>query len=216
MIVLFLGPPGSGKGTQAKKLVAQMGWPQLSTGDMLRSAIKNETPLGLKAKLAMDKGELVSDQVVIGLISERIKDSDCSHGFILDGFPRTIPQAEALDILLDQSGKKIEKCVLFQVEDHALIDRLSGRRTCPKCQSSFHILFSPPKTAEKCDNCGTSPLLQRDDDKSEVIKKRLDVYKKQTEPLVEYYLIQGKLSKIDASQNQDKVENNLYNTLGLK
>jgi adenylate kinase len=215
MIILFLGPPGSGKGTQAKKLVVEKKWPQLSTGDMLRAAIKAQTPLGIKAKTAMDKGELVSDEVVIGLISERIKEADCRDGFILDGFPRTIPQAQELDKILGLASKKIEKCVLFNVQDQDLIERLSGRRTCSKCQASYHVKFSAPKISETCDSCGTSPLLQRDDDKAEVIKKRLDVYKAQTQPLVAYYQAQNKLSTIDASASQDIVEKSLFKALAL-
>ncbi len=197
MILVLLGPPGSGKGTQAKKLTTKKGWPQLSTGDMLRAAIGKKTQLGLEAKNFMDQGALVPDAVVIGLISERIQNADCKGGFILDGFPRTIPQAEALDEMLEQHKRKVDRAVLFEIPDSELLNRLSGRRTCSKCGSMYHVVTTVPKKKGICDQCG-SALIQRDDDHVEVIQKRLAVYHKQTAPLVTYYKKQGKLKSIDA------------------
>ena len=204
MILVLLGPPGSGKGTQAKKLVTDRGWPQVSTGDMLRSAIAAGTQLGLAAKGFMDKGALVPDEVVIGLIAERSQQADSKKGFILDGFPRTIPQAEALDKMLVGQSRQVDRAVLFDVADAELIRRLSGRRTCPKCSSVFHVESGPPKAAGVCDRCG-SALVQRDDDKEEVIRNRLDVYRKQTAPLSDFYKKQSKLRTIDAARKPDEV-----------
>ncbi|MCM2276573.1 MAG: adenylate kinase [Oligoflexia bacterium] len=198
MILVLLGPPGSGKGTQAKKLVTERGWPQLSTGDMLRTAIGKGTALGLEAKSYMDRGALVPDSVVIGLIGERTSQPDCRSGFILDGFPRTIPQAEALDQMLLGRGGQVEKAVLFEIDDSELVSRLSGRRTCTKCGAMYHIQSAPPKKAGICDSCGSS-LIQRDDDQVDVIAKRLVVYHQQTAPLAEFYRKQGKLTSLDAS-----------------
>jgi len=212
MILILLGPPGSGKGTQAKKLVGEKHWPQLSTGDMLRASIKNGTKLGLEAKSFMDKGALVPDSVVIGMIEERTREPDCSNGFILDGFPRTIPQAEALDTLLNSNGKKVGKVVQFDIPDSELESRLSGRRTCPNCNAMFHVVSAKPKKEGICDTCGTA-LVQRSDDQVEVIRKRLSVYHAQTSPLVNFYSGQGKLKKLDATQSQEDVYRNLVATL---
>lgn len=205
MIIVLFGPPGSGKGTQAKKLMTAHKWPQLSTGDMLRSAISAGTPLGLEAKKFMDQGSLVPDSVVVGLIGDRIKNDDAQGGFILDGFPRTIPQAEALDEMLKKSGKKIDHVLLFQIPDSELVGRISGRRTCTKCGAMYHVVSMPPKAANVCDQCGTTPLVQRDDDKAEVVQKRLAVYHLQTEPVAGYYKTQNKLSAIDATGGFDEV-----------
>ncbi len=204
MILVLLGPPGSGKGTQAKKLVTEKCWPQLSTGDMLRSAIAKGTKLGLEAKSFMDKGALVPDTVVIGLIEERTQESDSKGGFILDGFARTIPQAEALDKLLGQQGRKVERAVLFDVADTELVRSLSGRRTCPKCSAVYHVETHPPKTLGSCDKCG-SALIQRDDDRPEVIQNRLSVYHQQTSPLIAFYRKQSKLRTIDAARSPEDV-----------
>ena len=199
MILVLLGPPGSGKGTQAKMLSSERQWPQLSTGDMLRSAIAKQTKLGLEAKAFMDKGALVPDEVVIGLIAERTTAADCREGFILDGFPRTIPQAEALEKLLRTRHRAIDRAVLFEIQNEELVRRLSGRRTCLKDGSMYHLETMPPKKDSICDTCG-SPLVQRDDDKPEVIQKRLEVYRAQTEPLVKFYESASKLKKLDASR----------------
>lgn len=212
MILIFLGPPGSGKGTQAKRVSKAKMWPQLSTGDMLRSAIAAGTKLGLEAKSYMDKGSLVPDTVVIGMISERTQEFDCKGGFILDGFPRTIPQAEALDKVLTSRSKKIDKVISFEIADTELVGRATGRRTCPKCNSMYHIVSAKPRTEGVCDRCG-SKLIQRDDDKTEVISNRLKVYHEQTSPLVEYYTKAGKLSPIAADKSPDEVYQQLTNLL---
>jgi adenylate kinase len=208
MILVLLGPPGSGKGTQAKRLVSERGWPQLSTGDMLRGAIAKGTKLGLEAKGFMDKGSLVPDEVVIGLIRERIQHADAQKGFILDGFPRTIPQAEALDKMISAQGRKIDSAILFHIEDSELVRRLSGRRTCLKCGAMFHVESLKPKKDGVCDNCGGA-LAQRDDDKPEVIKKRLSVYHQQTAPVAEYYRKHADLKSVDASLAPDVVAGSL-------
>jgi adenylate kinase len=205
MISVLLGPPGSGKGTQAKRLVTEKGWPQLSTGDMLRAAIAAGSELGKKAKAVMDRGELVPDDVVIGLIAERTRQPDCKNGFILDGFPRTIPQAEALDRLLTSGSRKVDRVVLFEIPDEDLVSRLSGRRTCLKCGAMYHAVSAKPKKDGVCDACGATPLVQRDDDKPEVIRKRLSVYHAQTSPLAAYYQKTGKLRNIDATESPDDV-----------
>lgn len=206
MILIPLGPPGSGKGTQAKRFSLKRGWAHLSTGDMFRTAIQNSTPLGIQAKSYMDKGELVPDEVTIGLIADRIRQPDCTQGFILDGFPRTVPQAQALAALLAKQGKSVGVVVLFEIPDSQLIGRLSGRRICSKCGAMYHLTLSPPKRADTCDQCGTAPLMHRSDDHVEVIEKRLSVYHKQTSPLIQFYDKQGLLKKIDATRSPDQVE----------
>lgn len=212
MILVLLGPPGSGKGTQAKKLVTEKQWPQLSTGDMLRSAISRGTQLGMEAKSYMDRGALVPDAVVIGLIAERTQSADCASGFILDGFPRTIPQAEALNKMLKERGRAVDRAVLFEIPDSELVKRLSGRRTCLKCGAMYHIETMRPKKDGVCDQC-SSGLVQRDDDQVEVIEKRLKVYHDQTAPLVGFYRGEGKLRVIDASLSTDTVSNALHSAL---
>lgn len=204
MILIFLGPPGSGKGTQAKRLTVEKNWPQLSTGDMLRANIAKGTRLGLEAKSIMDSGALVPDHVVIGMIEERIKDADCKPGFILDGFPRTIPQAEALDKMLAAKNLKVDRAIEFAMDDEELVGRLSGRRTCPSCASMYHVKTQPTKVDGVCDKCG-SKTVQRDDDKIEVIKKRLGVYHAQTAPLVNFYSKQNKLKTLDAAASMQDV-----------
>jgi adenylate kinase len=212
MILIFLGPPGSGKGTQAKKLMEKRGWPQLSTGDMLRAAISGGTQLGIAAKGYMDKGALVPDQVVVGLIADRTQAADCAQGFILDGFPRTIPQAESLDRMLALSSRKVDQAVLFEIPDEDLVRRISGRRTCLNCGSMYQLDSLPPKQADTCDQCG-SKLIQRDDDQSAVVLKRLSVYHTQTAPLAEYYRKLGKLKTINASLGFDAVTTSIGQAL---
>lgn len=212
MILIFLGPPGSGKGTQAKRVAQKRGLPQLSTGDMFRAAITAGTPIGLKAKGFMDQGALVPDEVVVGVIADRIKNPDCASGFVLDGFPRTIPQAESLDKMLTSSGKSVQGAILFDIADSELEARLSGRRTCSKCSAMYHISSMKPKKDGICDQCGGT-LIQRDDDKIEVIQKRLKVYHAQTSPLVEYYKSQGKLKTINAALAPEKVESDLLKAI---
>jgi len=182
MNLIFLGPPGVGKGTIAKEIVKEKGIPQISTGDLLRAAVKEGTALGKQAKGYMDAGKLVPDELVIGLLKERITHADCKKGFILDGFPRTIPQAEALD----KSGVKIDRVLNFIANDKTVISRIAGRRTCKQCQAIYHIPNIPSKVEGICDKCG-GELFQRDDDKPEAVKKRLEVYKKQTAPLIDFY-----------------------------
>jgi adenylate kinase len=183
-IVLF-GPPGSGKGTQAKMLAEKYGILHISTGDILRENLKNQTKLGLEAKSYMDKGELVPDDVLIKIIKDRLSQPDCASGFLLDGYPRTVPQADALSTILNEMGKKLDVVLNIDVHDDELIKRLTGRRMCA-CGASYHILFNPPKREGICDRCGKE-LYHRDDDKEEAIMNRLDVYKNQTQPLIEYY-----------------------------
>jgi len=186
MRLLFLGPPGAGKGTQARELAAELGVPQVATGDMLREALAQKTPLGLEAKRHMDAGALVPDEVVIGLIAERLREPDAERGFILDGFPRTIPQAEGLDRLLKDLGQGLDRVVYFDVSEPELRRRLTGRRSCPRCQATFHLVSAPPRVEGRCDRCG-SELVQREDDREATVRKRLEVYARQTAPLLDSY-----------------------------
>jgi adenylate kinase len=195
MNLILLGPPGCGKGTQAKLLTEKHGIPQISTGDILREAVKQETPMGVEAKNYMNAGKLVPDEVVIGIIQDRLKQSDCENGFILDGFPRTVVQAEALDSTLTAMQKKIEHALSITVDDAELLGRLTGRRTCRSCGAMFHVMFKPPKKEGVCDAC-SGELYQRDDDKEATIRNRLDVYKQQTAPLIDYYQAKGLLRNI--------------------
>lgn len=202
--MILLGPPGAGKGTQAKKLVEEYGIPQISTGDILRAALKNKTPLGLKAKTYMDKGALVPDEVVVGIIRDRLQESDCKKGYILDGFPRTVPQADELKKALREMGQSIDAVVSVVVANEELIRRLTGRRTCKECGAGFHIMYKKPKKEGVCDQCG-GPLIQRDDDKEETIKNRLVVYNEQTEPLIQYYKKEGALVDIKGTGSIDEI-----------
>ena len=204
MNLILLGPPGAGKGTQAQRTVDRYHIPQISTGDILRTAVKEGTPLGKKAKAFMDQGQLVPDEVVIGIIDERLRASDCNSGFILDGFPRTIAQAEALQPILTKIGKSIDHVINIEVDNEELIRRLTGRRTCKNCGSMFHLLFHPPKQEGICDRCGGG-LYQREDDKEETIRTRLKEYQKQTAPLIEYYQLKGLLRSIEGVGNQDQI-----------
>ena len=196
MNIILLGPPGAGKGTQAKMLIDKYRMPQISTGDILRAAVKEGTPLGKEAKSFMDKGQLVPDSVVIGIVEERIQQPDCQRGYMLDGFPRTVPQAEALDEMLKKRKSKIDHVVSIEVATDELVKRLTGRRTCRECGEGFHIHSKPPKKAGKCDKCGAE-LYQRDDDNEKTVTARLQVYENQTFPLIEYYRKQGKLRPVD-------------------
>ena len=196
MRIILLGPPGAGKGTQAKDLVNKYGIPQISTGDILRKNLAEKTPLGLEAKKFMDKGELVPDSVVVGIVKERLKEADCKPGYILDGFPRTVPQAEALDAALADMKTPLDKVLSIEVPDEELVKRLSGRRTCRSCQEGYHVMFKKPKAEGKCDKCG-GELYQRDDDKEEAIMNRLKVYQSSTAPLIDYYKGKGLLSSIN-------------------
>jgi len=193
--LVFLGPPGAGKGTQARELARELNAPQVATGDMLREAVANGTPLGREAKAYMDRGALVPDDVIIRLIAERLAQPDAKRGFILDGFPRTIPQADALERLLGELGVSLDRVIYFDVADAELVRRLSGRRSCPKCQSTFHVTSNPPKRENVCDRCG-STLVQREDDREDTVRKRLNVYAEQTSPLLERYRKRGVLKTV--------------------
>jgi adenylate kinase len=195
MRFILLGPPGAGKGTQAKMLSKKLGIPQISTGDILRKSVKENTVLGQKAKVCMDAGQLVPDDIVVGLIKERIRQEDCAQGFILDGFPRNIVQAEKLAETMESMSLKIDAVLDFEVNNEELMGRLVGRRTCSNCGAMFHETSRPPKREGHCDGCG-GPLYQRDDDKKETILKRLDVYDKETAPLKEYYRNNGNIKTV--------------------
>lgn len=196
MKLILLGPPGAGKGTQAAQLVESFGIPQISTGDMLRAAVREQTPMGIKAKEAMDAGALVTDDVVIGIVRERLQQDDCQKGFILDGFPRTLPQADALKLTLSDLGKNLDVVISLQVEVDALVERLTGRRACRACSRGFHVRFDPPSRDGICDSCG-GELFQRGDDKEETIRNRMEVYHQQTAPLEDYYRQAGLLKTVD-------------------
>ena len=200
MNLIFLGPPGVSKGTVAKRLWGKNGIPQISTGDLLRAAVKEGTGLGKKAKGYMDAGKLVPDDLVIDLLKQRISRDDCKNGFVLDGFPRTIPQAEALD----KSNVVIGKVLNFKAKENTVIERISGRRTCKKCGAIYHVKNIPPKVEGICDKCG-GELFQRDDDKIEAVRKRLEVYKEQTAPLIDYYKKKKILIDIETEKPLDEI-----------
>ena len=204
MKIVMLGAPGAGKGTQAIKIADQYDIPHISTGDIFRANIKGGTELGQKAKSYIDKGELVPDEVTIGMLLDRIAQDDCKNGYVLDGFPRTIPQAESLTEALKSQGDQIDFALNIDVPDEAIIERMSGRRACPKCGATYHIVYAAPKTENICDKCGTE-LIIRSDDKPETVKDRLNVYHQQTEPLIAYYKTAGVLREVDGTQELPKV-----------
>lgn len=212
MRLVLLGAPGAGKGTQAKKLIEKYGIPQISTGDILRKAVADGTPLGKEAKVIMDKGELVPDKIVLGLVEERVKQADCKKGFILDGFPRNTAQAEALDKLLNDLQMPLDSALSVDVPKEDLMKRLTGRRTCKKCQQMYNVYYSPPKKGAICDKCG-GELFQRGDDKEETIKKRLDVYDAQTAPLIDYYSKKGIRKSVMGTGSIDEIFNKVCNIL---
>lgn len=197
MIIVLLGPPGCGKGTQAQKIMDVMGIPQISTGDILRKALKDGTPSGLEAKKYMESGQLVPDSLVINIMRERVRASDCENGFVLDGFPRSIPQAEALDYMLKEIGRGIDIAINFDVPEEEIILRISGRRSCPGCGAMYHVKFSPSIVENICDRCGER-LYQRADDNEATVRERLRVYNDQTAPLIDYYQKAGLLKNIQA------------------
>ena len=203
MNIILFGPPGAGKGTQAKKLVDFYGIPQVSTGDILRANVREGTELGLAAKAYMDKGELVPDQVLIGIIKNRLKEQDCCKGFILDGYPRTVPQADVLAVILKEIGKPINVVLNLEVPDEVLVDRISKRLMC-KCGASYHTVSNPPMKDNICNLCGCE-VFQRSDDREEAVQNRLNVYKKQTQPLIDYYAKQGLLVTLDGTKDIDEV-----------
>jgi adenylate kinase len=212
MRLVLLGAPGAGKGTQAKKLIDKYVIPQISTGDILRKAVADGTPLGKEAKSVMDKGELVPDSVVIGLVKERLAQDDCKKGYILDGFPRTTPQAEELDNVLAEMGSPLDTALSVDVDAEILMKRLTGRRTCKSCQQMFNVHFTPPQKEGACDKCG-GELFQRDDDKEDTIKNRLDVYEKSTAPLIDYYGKKNILKSVDGMGSVDDIFNNVCSVL---
>ncbi len=204
MNIILLGPPGAGKGTQAKMISEKYGIPQIATGDILREAVAKGTELGKKAKEYMDRGELVPDEIVIGIVKERLKQPDCENGFILDGFPRTLAQAEALDKMLEELGKKLDAVINIDVPEEEIVKRIVNRRTCKNCGAVYHLIFNPPKVEGKCDKCG-GELYQRDDDKEETVRERLRVYRERTEPLIEYYKNKGLLYNVDGTKDIEGV-----------
>ena len=204
MKIVMLGAPGAGKGTQAIKIADKYDISHISTGDIFRANIKGGTELGQKAKSYIDKGELVPDEVTIGMLLDRIAQDDCKNGYVLDGFPRTIPQAESLTEALKSQGDRIDFALNIDVPDEAIIKRMSGRRACPKCGATYHIVYAAPKTENICDKCGTE-LIIRSDDKPETVKDRLNVYHQQTEPLIAYYKTAGVLREVDGTQELPKV-----------
>ncbi|MDH5203448.1 MAG: adenylate kinase [Nitrospirota bacterium] len=215
MRLVLLGAPGAGKGTQAKKLIEKYSIPQISTGDILRKAVADGTPLGKEAKSYMDKGELVPDSVVIGLVKERIAQDDCKKGYILDGFPRNTAQAEVLDKVLAEMGAPLDTALSVDVDKDVLMKRLTGRRTCKSCQQMYNVYFSPPKKEGVCDKCG-GELFQRNDDKEETIKKRLDVYDAQTAPLMGYYKKKGILKSVMGLGDINEIFSKVCAALGKK
>ena len=209
MKLILLGAPGAGKGTQADIIKQKLGIPTISTGNILRAAVKNGTPTGLKAKAFMDAGKLVPDEVIIGVINERLQESDCANGYILDGVPRTIAQAEALE----QAGIRFDAVVALEVPDQRIVDRMGGRRVCERCGASFHIVHIPPKTEGVCDACGGA-LVQRKDDSPETVLDRLAVYHKETEPLKGFYEAQGVLKTVDDLPTVEETTQAIMKVLG--
>jgi len=205
MRLILLGPPGAGKGTQARKLQDERGLTQLSTGDMLRAAVKSDSEIGKRAKAVMDAGKLVSDDIMIAMIEERIAQADCKNGFILDGFPRTESQAQALDAMLARKGLKLDRVIEMAVDEKALTERIIGRYTCARCGAGYHNTFQKPKVAGVCDVCGSKDFTRRADDNAETVKTRLDAYRKQTQPILPYYRAKGVLKQIDGMAEIDEI-----------
>lgn len=213
MNLILLGPPGAGKGTQAKMLAERCGIPQISTGDILRAAVAEKTPLGLKAKELMDRGDLVPDEVVVGIVEERLARPDCVRGFILDGFPRTTGQAEELELMLQSRGRSIDHAVSIEVDQGELLARITGRLTCRGCGKGFHRLFDPSKDGDLCDACG-GELYQRDDDREETMRTRLEVYHRQTAPLIVWYAKRSLLRRIDGTRPIQETQGALQELIG--
>ena len=204
MNLILLGPPGAGKGTQAKRLEERHGLVQLATGDMFRAAVASGSDLGRRVKAIMEAGRLVPDEITIEMLAERIGQPDCANGFILDGFPRTVPQAEALDAMLAEHGRKLDRVILMRVDEAVLIERIAGRITCRKCGASYHERFSPPRVAGVCDGCG-GELMHRADDRREAVATRLEAYRNQTAPILPYYEAKGILRTVDGMAAIDEV-----------
>jgi adenylate kinase len=212
MKLVLLGPPGAGKGTQAKRLIEKLAIPQISTGDLLRAAVRDETELGLRAKAKMDAGELVSDEIVIGMVKERLAKKDCEPGYILDGFPRAVAQAEALQGLLIDGGG-LDHVISIEVPEEELVRRLTGRRSCPKCGAMFHVVFSAPSKEGICDKCG-GELITRADDNEDTIRNRIAVYCEQTEPLKDFYIKLGLLRPVDGTGTPAEIEHKIAEVIG--
>ena len=213
MKIIMLGAPGAGKGTQAKMIAEKYSIPHVSTGDIFRANIKEQTELGMEAKKYMDQGLLVPDELTVKILLDRVAKDDCKNGYVLDGFPRTIPQAEVLDKAVTELGEKIDFAINVDVKDENIIRRMSGRRACLKCGATYHIEHIPPKKEGICDKCG-SELVLRDDDKPETVEKRLKVYHEQTQPLIDYYNKKGILKEVDGSQDMKDVFNAIISILG--
>ena len=213
MKIIMLGAPGAGKGTQAKKIAAKYGIPHISTGDIFRANIKNGTELGKKAKTYMDQGLLVPDELVVDLVVDRVNQDDCKNGYVLDGFPRTIPQAEALTEALEKMGQKVDFAIDVNVPDENIVKRMGGRRACVTCGATYHMVYAPTKKEGMCDTCG-GELILRDDDKPETVQKRLNVYHDQTQPLIDYYTSQGILRTVDGTVDIDDVFRAITEFLG--
>ncbi len=204
MRLILFGPPGAGKGTQATRLAPRFGIPQISTGDILRESKAERTPMGLEAARYMDAGRLVPDEVVVGIVEERIQKPDAARGYILDGFPRTVAQAEALEVMLEKRGTPVDRVLSLEVPERVLVKRLSGRRSCPRCKASYHVEFAPPSKDDICDGCG-SALAHRDDDRPEAVLERLRTFEAQTEPVKRFYEDRGKLAKVDGEGEMAEV-----------
>ena len=213
MKIIMLGAPGAGKGTQAKKISAKYGIPHISTGDIFRANIKNGTELGIKAKTYIDKGFLVPDELTVDLVIDRLSKEDCAHGCVLDGFPRTIPQAEALDKALAAKGESVDYAINCDVPDENIVQRMGGRRACVGCGATYHLVYAAPKQEGICDTCG-GPLILRDDDKPETVLNRLKIYHEQTQPLIDYYEKAGILKTVDGTVNLEVVFQNIVSILG--
>lgn len=213
MKIVLLGPPGAGKGTQAKSISNKYSIPHISTGDIFRKNISENTPLGVEAKSYMDKGQLVPDEVTINMVKDRLQQADCENGYLLDGFPRTVAQAEALDSFLVERNEQLDTALLIKVPNEFILERMTGRRVCPSCGASYHIKFNPPANGDKCDLC-VSEVIQRKDDTVETVKERLDVYEKETQPLIDFYANKKLLSEVDGTKAINEVFRGICEILG--